>query len=297
MNHSLSFFCLSLFFFLSLSTACSESSSTLKTIYNTDSRKPLHSSPDLELQRFAGSVALVIPAFRADFSAEHEVTVKADTAGNIFGMCRDEPFRDDLMIGNCTGFLISDTQLITAGHCIEKDSQCTEKLFLFGNTSSQTAVFPRSDIYSCRKVIHRVEKDSGDLVLIELDRAVASAPETRRFSMAPITSLALADVRPELVTLGHPLGAGMKMAPLEKLISAGPESVFLNAEIDVSQGASGSPLFSPASGIVYGVLTGGMSDFEWDPTSSCVRNKICRGSDCAGETFAHGKALARLLDN
>ncbi|MEY4066687.1 MAG: hypothetical protein RIR26_2895, partial [Pseudomonadota bacterium] len=207
------------------------------------------------------------------------------------------PFREESMVGDCTGFLVSDTLLVTAGHCIPDDTDCSKRNFVFSHTRGGETVFPSRDVYSCKKTAARIGKDNGDLVLVELDRPVVSPAGTRRFSLLQANpsggngSLNATS----LLTLGHPLGISMKRAPLESELSRSNEFYF-QAQIDVAGGASGSPLFDPESGRVEGVLVHGAEDFEWDAAAGCARSSVCRGNSCSGETFASAQALRNLLN-
>lgn len=296
MNHRFLLMTLPLSLLSLFTLSCSQSQSELKTIYNIDSRAAVDALTAPELLTFVDSVAIIVQTFRIKMSEQGTSVITSNSAGNILGLCIEEKFRDDLMLGECSGFLISDQLLVTAGHCIKTDSDCSQKSFIFGHTSSQQAEFSTSEIYKCSRVVNRLQKDLGDLVLVELDRPVISREGTRRFK-APELEDPLSEKYSklsEIVSMGHPLGTRMKAAPLEKLFTPDSDH-FFRAHLDVAQGASGSPLFNQTTGVVHGVLVGGSNDFTWDKKANCARSHICTDDSCEGEVFASSLSIGNLL--
>lgn len=295
MNFQVRLFFLLLTHIYFFASACSQSRSQIKTIYNSDSRSTVDSISDPKVLAFSGSVALISQKLRISKSVDKNLTFRTNTVGNILGLCSSERFRDDLLLGDCSGFLISDQLLVTAGHCIKNDSDCAEKIFIFGHTEVQRSQFSSNEIYSCSRIVNSVNKDAGDLVLVELDRAVESRPGTHRFKIPNAESPQFSEDSSNLMSLGHPLGTSMKQTPLEKLFPQ-TEHSFFKAQMDVVQGASGSPLFNPNSGVVHGVLVGGSKDFEWDESNSCAKSHVCDDDSCSGEIFASIASLRNLVN-
>lgn len=276
--------------------ACSFSSSEIRTIYNKDDRQSVTRKAGAAVHSLVPSVALLTRSFRTRQLESGFISVKSEKTGSLLALCKEEPHREEWMAGDCTGFLISDTLLVTAGHCVVDDLNCSKRHFLFGHTNQGDPVFPSQSLYSCKKTIARLGKENGDLVLIELDRPVVSPSGARRFS-PPDANPFEDEGHPQftsLLSLGHPLGMSMKLAPLESQTIRQNESYF-KAQLDVAGGASGSPLFDPDSGRVEGVLVNGAADFAWDAEAGCSRSSVCQGNSCSGETFASAQALRILL--
>ena len=46
-------------------------------------------------------------------------------------LCKNEKFLNQPSGANCTGFLIAEDKLLTAGHCVSFDSDCEEFYWVF----------------------------------------------------------------------------------------------------------------------------------------------------------------------
>lgn len=188
------------------------------------------------------------------------------------------------MLGDCTGFAIGDSHLISARHCIPTQKSCDERVIVFGHINENQFSFPSESVFRCKRIIQAAEKNFGDLVLIELDRKLSAIPAAFSLRQTGQSS----EQRPTdraLYVAGHPFGASLTVSPLETHLNA-VDTFFSMGAADVAQGTSGSPLFDPSSGEVFGVLTGGEKDLEWDVTRNCNKTRVCYSDECRGEQFS-----------
>jgi len=200
-------------------------------------------------------------------------------------MCEDEPFRDQPTLGSCTGFLVGEKLLATAGHCVRTRDECADTVVIFEFEMPAAAdrpyVVPAEDVYHCRKVINARDTEHGeDWSVLELDRPVKDrVPLCLRREGRPRLGKAL-------TLIGHPYS-------LPKKVAAGAQvkrldRKFFEANIDSIGGSSGSPVFSSKSFVVEGVFVRGWDGDGWshDARGECAGSRWCSDQvGCEGEGF------------
>ncbi|HYO70989.1 MAG TPA: trypsin-like serine protease, partial [Archangium sp.] len=160
-----------------------------EVVYGTDSRQDVYAHPDatLRLRAQQATVALMNPS---NFNATNpnNVTFPGSTLGSAYNLCPTERFRDDPTAAFCSGTLIDDDLVLTAGHCVTSASACTNTRFVFNfYRTSATAMQPvtTADIFSCQSIVVRqqatVNGQNLDYAIVRLDR-----PATPRFVPAPV---------------------------------------------------------------------------------------------------------------
>jgi len=72
------------------------------------------------------------------------------------------------------------------------------------------------------------------------------------------------------------------------------ESKYYLANLDTYGGNSGSPVLSPASGLVEGILVDGQKDYEFFAEKGCYESRRCRddGQDCSLERVTRTTVFA-----
>jgi len=158
-------------------------------VYGTDNRTDVYAHADATLRARAeqATVALMRPS---SFSTANpsNVTFNAQTLGASYNLCTTERFREDLTPAFCSGTLIDDDLVLTAGHCITSASDCTNTRFVFNfyrtaATAMQTVT--TADIFSCQSIVTRaqgtINGQNLDYAVVRLDRAA-----TPRFTPAPV---------------------------------------------------------------------------------------------------------------
>jgi len=190
-------------------------------------------------------------------------TLKVKNYGKAFNLCNCEPFHHQpIAIGRlCTGFLVKDDVIATAGHCANENN-VTDLRIVFGykmlNPFTPVTWIPNENIYKGEKIIHRVCKRTGnqsDWALIKLDRKVEGR------EVVTLSYKEISRDKPVYI-IGHPLGLPLKYAPGAQVRDI--NDTYFAADLDVYCGSSGSPVFDSKTHEVIGIVVRGDSrDFRW----------------------------------
>lgn len=247
-----------------------------KVIYGTDDRKDLYEVSDARLALADATVAMVrANELKKDGDQYRLVTVPF---GQVEALCTSERFYSQGIAADCSGFLVNEDTIVTAGHCISTPSQCSSARFIFGfamHASDQTTWrFPSSQIYRCDHVVHSVTSSNGeDFAVVKLDRAVKDhKPLTYRTSGVPARGT-------KLVVMGHPSGLPLKIADNASVREV-TDNYFV-ANLDTYGGNSGSAVMDATTGMVEGILVRGERDYILK--DNCYISLVCADSSCRGE--------------
>ncbi|MAE73170.1 MAG: peptidase [Bdellovibrionaceae bacterium] len=250
-----------------------------KVIYGDDDRVDLYqiSNPNW-VSRARSTVALVKNSSLRP--VENGFTYQQNTLGQRMGLCENERFREQPSLAFCSGFLVAPNMMVTAGHCIQNQSQCNATSFVFDFALSGQgrvpAGFPRKNVYRCKQVLgQRLVGTGEDWAIVEIDRAVTD----RR--PLPLRRSGVPEVNTPLAVAGHPSGLPLKVAA-----GAGVRSVnrsgYLVANLDTYGGNSGSAVFNLRTGNVEGILVRGERDYQRSRTG-CTQSVRCENNSCRGE--------------
>lgn len=278
-------------------TAAPTSGNTLQAegIYGADNRHDVYREPNPALRLLADSTVLLVKNSDLNFDSSAAAHLTTRTLASAHAACSDEPFRDQLTAGYCSGFLAGPDTIVTAGHCIASERDCAEGSIVFGfslfSENSEPAILARSQIYHCSRVLHtQVTSDGPDFAVIKLDRpALSHWPLRIRMS---------GEVSPgdEVVAIGHPLGLPTKIAGGAKVRSLVPGSHFVT-NLDTYGGNSGSPVFHGSSLEVEGILVRGGEDFVLRPDEFCYASVRCGNDDCRGEDVTSISVIRPFLNH
>jgi V8-like Glu-specific endopeptidase len=256
----------------------------LDLIYGSDDRYEVSEYHDNEFIDKARSVALRVPNKRLASDSNSEIVrYKTKTLKEMLPrLCSREKYLEQYSLGDCSGFLISEDKLVTAGHCMMTQSDCKNFQWVFDYEKDATYL-SRNNLYSCKKIIAQKynysNSEVSDYAVIELDRKVPD-----RTPLARRTSGILHRGTP-LIAIGHPLGLPKKIVDGAKVMAMNDierehpiRSFFLKANyfttnLDVYAGNSGSPVFNSNTGKVEGILIQGAEDFEEDYENKCLTSK------------------------
>lgn len=246
-------------------------------IYGSDDRVEVKDAP-LPMQEWARSVAVKISSREiGGCCGRGGITVGRDYIP-AERVCSDEPFFHQIDLSECTGFLVDEDLLLTAGHCISPGGSCRNYYWVFDYIVPEYGDIEISadNVYACAEVLYPDIEWTADVSLVRLDRKVVN----RR--PLPVRRSGSVKVGDQVVAIGSPL-----RRPLKVSANARVRQVYRNyftANLDVYDGSSGSPVINIESGLVEGVLVGGEDDFFLDEENYCYRSKVCSDDGCMGET-------------
>jgi hypothetical protein len=245
-----------------------------KVIYGTDGRMDSELHSNATLRTLSKSVAGRLSKSTAT-SSETGVILPADTLEDAMNVCSSERFATQKAAVECTGFLVGTDLLMTAGHCMRSQSDCSENSWVFGYVDGVSEI-KNADVFNCKEIVSQELSDINDFALIRLDRVVAG-----RTPLKLRTSGAIG-VSEKIAVIGHPSGLPLKIDDGGHVRDNAPEGYFV-AELDTYGGNSGSPVFNLATHEVEGILVRGERDYVWDGAQSCAVSNVCASGTCRGE--------------
>jgi V8-like Glu-specific endopeptidase len=256
-------------------------------IYGEDTRRDVYMEDSDALRRLAlaSSVAFM--------TAEHLVrdsdgnfAVVAETLGDANNLCPDEAFATQPAAATCSGVLVDDQLVLTAGHCVNEDATCDDRLLVFDYAISdpdRALTLDEGAIYRCKSIPLRgygLDSSGGryDYAFVELDRPVSSARQ-------PVT-LGPADPPPgsPLAVIGYPSGLPVKIDAGAELLLMRQCRDYFTLSSDTFQSSSGSGVFDEIGRLV-GIFVRGGADYEYVSERGCaVPRRIANVADpAAGE--------------
>jgi V8-like Glu-specific endopeptidase len=193
-----------------------------------------------------------------------EVEENLKTLGEYYDLCEGEEFIDQPVLSECTGFLISDKIMMTAGHCINEQN-FQDKVWVFDYTKENTPdlrpYFPNKNVYFSQSILKRKkEKDGLDYAIVKLDRPVVNRASLKFRKKGKIKNW------DKIFVIGHPHGMPSKIHGNAK-VKKNNQRIYFLTNTDTSQGNSGSPVFNFKTNEVEGILVRG--DKDWNESLSC----------------------------
>lgn len=278
---------------LILSTSAFAGINQAKVIYGDDNRVDVIESTDNMFVELSQSTAGMIKKGDLSRAVGGMVKIKGKTLESR-GICADERFSQQTSTANCSGFLVGEDLLVTAGHCITRMADCKKYKWVFdykiakkGDTSVSVK---ESSIYTCTEIISRELTRFGgknDYALVKLDRKVT---DRKALEFRKTGKVKKGD---ELVVIGHPSGLPTKIADGSTVRSL--NSLYFKADLDTYGGNSGSAVMNATTGVVEGILVRGETDYI--STSGGCRASNAIGQDAGrGEDVTYITNIKELLD-
>lgn len=262
-----------------------------KVIYGADDRRDVYQEQDpLRLRLAAATCGLVYADELHDLGDGTCQILTAPYMVSGLPPCDGERFATQPTGPYCTGFLVGDDLVATAGHCFDA-GDIGDVRFVFGfqmlDVQTPVRVFSADRVFTGLKLLGWVHENTGaDYAIIRLDRPVrlaGVAPLVIRRSDVPAVGTPLG-------VIGHPHGLPLKLAFGDMTQVTAVRDSFLVANLDTYGGNSGSPVFNAADGTVEGILVRGRADYV--ASNGCFRSNQLADSPGAEDvtlaaTFAH----------
>lgn len=253
-----------------------------KVIYGEDNRVAPSEVTNTTLKTISNSTAAMISWSKMNIDGD-TVDLSDNMAlaeDSYFNICSNQRFADEINPANCSGFLIADDVLVTAGHCIRSQSDCENSAWVFDFVSGDKnkKLSKSKSVYKCSKVLATTLNsygDKNDFAVIKLDR-----PTGRK--VLPIRSEGKVAANADLYVIGHPSGLPQKIAGGAGVRNNGYDKYFV-ANLDTFGGNSGSPVIDLKSGQIEGILVRGEKDYTYDDDLGCNVVYECANDGCRGE--------------
>lgn len=258
------------------------------TIYGTDDRTDVYAHADARLRELAQQSTVVLVS-RGDVNAANpaNVTLAGTTLAAQENLCAGQRFASDPAPGFCSGTLIDDDLVITAGHCITDPRACAGTRFVFNfyrDAADTLHTITSDDVYACASIVVRTQTFSPfrDYAILRLDRRVTAghvpAPVHRGHDLLAAGA--------GVAVIGFPTGIPAKIDSGGTVRDPGAGGAAFVATTDTFHGNSGSAVYELASHEIRGLLIDG--DVDWDSTpAGCQVAHTCAETGCSGETSTY----------
>jgi hypothetical protein len=265
-------------------------------VYGPDDRRQVYEVEEPGLRALAESVVALVPKGVISVGAHGEVRITAPSWGERDDLCPGEPFRDEPALALCTGVLVGDDLLLSAGHCLQQ-LPCDRMTVVRGlayRAPGRLRPLGADDVFACREVVARELSPPDaeaqlDHAWLRLDRP---APRARPVSISAAPTALVEGSR--VVTIGHGGGVPAKVTA-GPVVKARPAWLdFFASSLDVFHGASGSPVLD-ADGRMVGLLARGGDDWAAGPGGcrSAAHRPEAAGEEEATYAFRALEGLCR----
>ena len=255
------------------------------TIWNEDIKK-----------RAKASVALLSPSVLK--KVNDDFRIEAKSLREEYNLCPGQRFEKQLSAAYCSGILVSNDIVLTAGHCLNEvhasNLPSVDKVhFVFGYTAQNEKSpgqisFPGKFVFKGKELIAgklSPKSDGGeDWALVRLERSVPKSlaePVTR--SKGKISDST------KVYVLGYPNGIPLKYAA-GATVTENKSSQYFVANLDTFGGNSGSGVFKEGTNELTGILVRGFTDY-YTTEAGCVKAYRCSSTGCAGEEVTRVEAV------
>ena len=226
-------------------------------VYGEDNRVDWYESTNTMYRELAMSTAAMIDKKKISITNK-TYTLDGKKLGSYINACNNVRFKEQITAASCSGFLVGEDLLVTAGHCIKNESDCNKYSWVFDykldSSADKADQGPVENVYNCKSIIERKLSSfwgKNDYALIKLDRKTDR--KALEYNIDKVSDNA------ELVVIGHPTGLPQKIADGATVRSTSGK--YFTANLDTFGGNSGSAVFNAKTGVVEGILVRGDQDY------------------------------------
>ena len=229
--------------------------------------------------------------------------LQGQTLGEKRRLCDDEAFREQPAVASCSGTLIGEDLVLTAGHCLTKFTGTAESVpavqeacdatkvafdFAYETEGSRLVSLPEEKVYQCTRVLERelhflLNGDLIDYGIIKLDRPVTDRAPMKLRDGAPMESGA------DVTIAGHPEGIPQKIS--DSKVADSLECTRLGHNAGTSVISSGSGIFDPVTNAVAGIHSQGVTaqTYGLNEERGCHAANVCGegGVECRSSAVAY----------
>lgn len=272
-------------------TSASLSHAGVTVVYGYDTRKDVYQVTNSLHKKLMHSTAGMIHTVQFAKSALASGLMdilEASTLEDSQNLCATEKFSQQPTAPSCSGFLVGEDTLVTAGHCVigimrSPELACKSFAWVFDYSMKSvkddpTKNIPMTNIYLCSKIIDARLDEQNDYAVIKLDRKVVGREPLKFRDSGKVADSAT------LVVIGHPTGLPLKVSSGGKVLNNREKNQFATS-LDTFQGNSGSAVFNATTGLLEGILVQGKMDYRPSKMSnpnSCLVVNVCdkKGNHC-----------------
>lgn len=264
-----------------------------KVVYGTDGRQEVFQAPT-QMGEWARSTAAMIPIHALKKNGSNFELKGYSTLKDDYELCSSELFVAQPTAANCSGFLVAPDVLVTAGHCVQNNSDCSSNYWVFDykmmNADAFKNTFTSAEVYKCTSIVARElnNKTKNDFAIIKLDRVVTGRAPLKFRTSGKVSEKA------DLVVIGNPSGIPTKITE-GGTMRTNTNPVYFVANLDTFAGNSGSAVIDTQSGLVEGILVRGENDYVADEARQCSVVNVCEEGQCRGEDVTRITNLANFL--
>ncbi|MEK7355705.1 MAG: serine protease [Bdellovibrionota bacterium] len=278
---------------LTLLALLTDASTSHAAIYGLDDRRDVVTDP-WATKMASGTAMLISPVFtKTDAAGKLSFDFPRLDTTDSYNVCKEEKFasQPSAYLG-CTGFLISPTLLVTAGHCMVNtgemqdtvNPQCRDFQWLLDYRADLaghvpvTGVAP-SNVVGCKRLVYAIHSSTYDPLtkLTHFDRDFAIVELDRPVTGRPYFKLATGFVQPgdRIAKIGYPLGQAAKVTGGGTVVEV-MHPQFARTTMDAVGGDSGGPVVSAKNGEVVGILVRAFPDDFYEPRGrDCQKFNVC----------------------